>query len=60
MDKLCQKLSQLWKIKLRKKFQKEEDKIKRRLTEANQEWDYCKFQIHWNELEWVNLGSRDE
>ena len=60
MDKLGQKLSQLWKSKLRKKFQKEEDKIKRRLTEANQEWNDWKFQIHWNILEWVNPRSRDE
>ena len=28
--------------------------MKRRLTEANQEWCDWKFQIHWNKLEWVN------
>ena len=32
----------------------------RRLTEANQEWCDCKFQIHWNMLEWVNQRSCDE
>ena len=45
---------------MNQKYQKEEDKIKRRLTEANQEWNDWKFQIHWNKLEWVNTRSRDE
>ena len=60
MKKLGQKLPPLKKRKLSKKSQKEEDKIKRRLTEANQEWCDWKFQIHWNKLEWVNPRSRDE
>ena len=60
MEKLGQKLPPLNKSKLRKKGQKEEDKIKRRLTEANKEWCDWKFQIHWNKLEWVNPRSRDE
>ena len=30
------------------------------LTEANQAWCGWKFQIHWNELAWVNPRSRDE
>ena len=38
VHKLCQKLPQIKERKLRKKGQKEEDKIKRRITEANQEW----------------------
>ena len=25
-----------------------------------QSWNYWKFQIHWNKLEWVNPRSRDE
>ena len=54
MEKLGQKLPPLKKRKLSKKSQKEEDKIKRRLTEANQEWCDWKFQIHWNKIEWVN------
>ena len=26
----------------------------------NQSWNYWKFQIHWNKLEWVNSRSRIE
>ena len=60
VDKLGQKLPLLKKRNLSKKCQKEEDKIKRRLTEANQEWNDWKFQIHWNKLEFVNPRSCDE
>ena len=60
METLNQKLSPLKKRNLGKKVQKEEDKIKRRLTEANKEWCDWKFQIHWNKLECVNRRSRDE
>ena len=60
MKKLGQKLSPLKKSKLSKKPQKEEDEIKRKLTEANQYWNDWKFQIHWNKIEWVNPRSQDE
>ena len=60
MEKLGQKLPPLKKRKLSKKGQEEEDKIKRRLTEANQEWCDWKFQINWNKIEWVNPRSCDE
>ena len=60
MEKLCQKLPPLKKRKSSKKSQKEEDKIKRRLTGANQEWNYWKFLIQWNKIEWVNPRSHDE
>ena len=60
MDILSQNLPPLKENKLSKKSQKEEDKIKRRLTETNEEWNYWKFQIHWNKLEWVNPRSHDE
>ena len=60
MNKLGQNLPPLKKSKLSKKSQKEEDKIKRRLTKANQYWNNWKLQIHWNKLEWVNPRSRDE
>ena len=60
MDKLGQKLPPLNKRKLSKKRQEEEDKIKRKLTEANQECCDWKFHIHWNKLEWVNPRSCDE
>ena len=38
VEKLGKKLPPLKKRKLSKKRQEEEDKIKRKLTEANQEW----------------------
>jgi len=60
----------MWKIRtestttkekeIKQKKQEEDNKIKRRLTEANQEWCDWKFQIHWNKLEWVNPRSGDE
>ena len=34
--------------------------MKIRLTESNQEWNYWKFKIHCNKLEWVNPRIRDE
>ena len=43
-----------------KKAQEKEDKIKRNLQKANQDWNNWKFQIHWNKLEWVNTRSYDE
>ena len=45
MEKIGQNLEPLKKRKLSKKCQEEEDKIKRILTEANQEWYDWKFQI---------------
>ena len=59
MEKLGQKLSPPKKRKLSKK-KEEENKIKRRLTEANQEFYDWEFHIHWNKLEWVNTKSRYE
>ena len=58
MEKLGQNLPRIKKRELSKE-QEEEDKIKRRLAEENQEWCDCKFQIHWNKLEWVNPRSCD-
>ena len=60
VNKLVQKIPPLKKRKLNKKPQKEEDEIKRILTEDNQYWNDWKFQIQWNKLEWVNPRSRDE
>ena len=36
------------------------DEIKRKIQMANQIWNDWKFQIHWNELEWVNPRIRNE
>ena len=60
MEKLGQKIPPLHESKLSKKVPKEEDKTNRKLTEANQEWNDWKFQIHWNKLEWVNSRDCDE
>ena len=60
MEKLGQKLPPIRKSRSREKSEKEEDKIKIRLTEANQIWNYWKFQIHCNKIEWVSPRSRDE
>ena len=50
VEKLGQKLPLLNERKISKKIQEEENKIKRKLTEANQEWCCCKFQIHCDKL----------
>ena len=60
MKKLVQKLSPLKKTRLSKKSQKEEDEVKKKLTEDNQYWNDWKFQIHWNELGCVNPRNRNE
>ena len=44
MNKLGQKLLPLKKRKLTKKYQKEEDEIKRKLHEANKTCNYWRFQ----------------
>ena len=59
MNKLGQKLPPL-KKDIKQKIPKEEDKIKRKLTEVNQYFNDWKFKIHWNKLEWVNPRSCDE
>ena len=60
MEKICQKLPPLKKIKLSKIKQEEDNDINIKLTKANQEWCDRKFKIHWNKLEWVNPRIRDE
>ena len=45
---------------IKQKIPKKEDEIKIRLTEANQYWNYWKFQIHWNRLKWVDPRIHDE
>ena len=60
VNKLGKKLPPLKKRKFKNKSPKEEEKIKIKLTEANKYFNYWKFQIHWNKLEWLNPRSRDE
>ena len=60
MKKIGHNLPTIKKRKLIREKQEEENKIKRRLTEANQEWCDWKFQIHWNKLGWMDPRIRDE
>ena len=43
--------------KLSKKAQERQDVIQKKLYEANRWWDDWKFQLHCNNLEWVDPKS---
>ena len=43
---------------LNKKAQEKNDKIKRELHTDNSNWNDCRFQLHWNKLDWVNTRSK--
>ena len=34
--------------------------MKIKINEANRDCNYCKLQIHWNKIEWMNPKSCDE
>ena len=34
--------------------------MKKELHEDNRHWDFCKFQLHWNKLDWVNPRIKDK
>ena len=55
---LSKKLPPLIKHKLSKKVQETDDKIKSNLQTTNHNWNGCRFQKHWNMLEWVNTRSK--
>ena len=44
--------------KISKKAQDKEDKIRKKLYEANKWQNYWKSQLHWYNLEWVNQRSK--
>ena len=49
--------------KLSKKSQENQDEIQKKLYEANKWWNDWKFQLHWNNFEWVDpkyLIKRDK
>ena len=46
--------------KLSKIAQEKVDEIIKNIYEANRHWNDCKFQLHWNKLEWVNPRSKDK
>ena len=54
MDKSAKVLPPLRDNKLSKKSQEMQDEIQNKLYEANKWWNYCKFQLHWHKLEWVD------
>ena len=58
MEKITKGLTPTRKQTLINKAQEKNDKIKRKLHTSNRNWNYCKFQLHWNKLEWVNLRSK--
>ena len=44
----------LRRTKLSKKAQENQYEIQKKLYEAHKWWNAWKFQLHWNNLEWVN------
>ena len=54
MEKISRGLPPLKKTNLSKKAQERQDEIQKKLYEANRWWNDWKFQLHWNNLEWVD------
>ena len=50
-------LPPLKRTKLSKRSQNRDDLIKNELFQSNRWWNDCKFQLHWNTLEWVDPKS---
>ena len=44
---------------LSNKAQEKNDRIKGEIQSANRNWSDWKFQLYWNNLEWVNPISRN-
>ena len=57
MGKSARGLPPLRRTRLSKKSQERQDEIQKKLYEANKLWNDCKFQLHWNKLEWVDRKS---
>ena len=53
MEKSARGLPPLQRTKLSKKSQESQDVIQKKLYESNRWWNYWKFQLHWNKLEWL-------
>ena len=63
LEKIAKGLPPLKRSKLSKKAQEKEDKIQKYIYESNRWWDDWIFQLHQNNLEWVNpktLIKRDK
>ena len=57
MEKCAKGLPPLKRAKLSKKSQEKHDIIKDKLYESDRWWNYWKFKLHWNMLEWVDPKS---
>ena len=57
MEKGNRGLPPLKKTKLNKKAQERQDVIEKKIYEANRWWNDWRFQLHWNNLEWVDPKS---
>ena len=55
--KITKGLPPLRRPKLSKKSQEKDDEILRKLYKSNRKWNDCRFQLHWNKLEWFNPRS---
>ena len=53
-----EKLPPINKTRQRKKEQIKEDKIKESICRANDNWNVWKFQLYWDNLEWVDSKSQ--
>ena len=57
MEKVTKRIPPLRIQKLSKKAKNKYDKIKKKLYTANMNWNYWKFKLYRNKLEWVNPRS---
>ena len=57
LEKCAKGLPPLKITKLSKEAQNRDDIIKNKLFQSNRWWNYWKFQLHWNMLEWVDPKS---
>ena len=54
MEKSARGLPPLNRTKLSKKAQERQDYIKKKLYEANKQWNDWIFQLNWHKVEWVD------
>ena len=57
-DKINSIMLRINKRWLRKKEQNKEDDINMKLQQANENWNYWKFQLNLNKIEWVYQGNK--
>ena len=53
-EKCARGLRPLKRTKVSKKAQERHDYIQNKLYESNRRWNDLRFQLHWNNLEWVD------